>query len=131
VSPGTDAWGGALGASRGVEAGNRAVETFAGWELRDPLGRRVGRVSRVFLDPSDRAARVEVAMGPLGTRTVLLPVDGVRVDREECALFLGRARGRGVKGIRTGATRSSENPLCAQFREPLSKELFVEGSEAA
>ena len=77
-----------------MEAGNRAVEDFAGWELRDPLGGRVGRVSRVFSDSSGRAVRVEVAMGPLGTRKVLLPVDGVRVDREGRALFLGRARGR-------------------------------------
>jgi hypothetical protein len=37
---------------------------------------------------------VEVALGPFGTRTVLLPVDGVRVDREDRALFLGEARGR-------------------------------------
>ena len=66
MPPGTNARGGAVGASRDVEAGNKAVETFAGRELRDPLGRRVGRVSRVFSDPSGHAVRVEVAMGPLG-----------------------------------------------------------------
>ena len=83
-----------MGASRGMEAGNRAVEDFAGWELRDPLGRRVGRVSRVFSDPSGRAVQVEVSMGPLGLRKVLLPVNGVRVDRKDRALLLGRAHGR-------------------------------------
>jgi hypothetical protein len=72
----------------------RASSTFSGWELRDPLGRRVGRVSRVFVDPSGYAVQMEVAMGPLGTRTVLLPVEGVRVDRENRALFLGKAHGR-------------------------------------
>ena len=94
MSPGTDAQGGAVGASRDVEAGERAVETFAGWELRDPPGGRVGRVSRVFLDPSGRAVQVEVAMGPFGLRKILLPVTGVRVDRKDRALLLGRARGR-------------------------------------
>ena len=68
---------------------------FSGWELRDPLGRRVGRVSRVFVDLSGRAVRVEVAMGSFGMRTILLPVDGVGVDRKERALFLrGKASGR-------------------------------------
>ena len=66
MAPGTDVRGGAVGASRGMEGGNRAVEPFAGWELRDSLGKRVGRVSRVFSDPSGQAVRVEVAMGPLG-----------------------------------------------------------------
>ena len=75
------------------ESSYRASREFSGWELRDPLGRRVGRVSRVFVDPSGRAVRVEVAMGPFGTRKVLLPVDGVRVDRGDRALFLrGKAR---------------------------------------
>ncbi|HEV2745463.1 MAG TPA: hypothetical protein VGV91_20085 [Rubrobacter sp.] len=92
--PGHRRRGGAVGASRGMEAGNRAVEDFAGWELRDPLGRRVGRVSRVFSDPSGRAVQVEVSMGPLGLRKVLLPVNGVRVDRKDRALLLGRAHGR-------------------------------------
>jgi hypothetical protein len=72
----------------------RASSTFSGWELRDPLGRRVGRVSRIFVDLSGRAVHVGVALGPFGTRTVLLPVDGVRVDREDRALFLRKDRGR-------------------------------------
>jgi PRC-barrel domain len=83
-----------------VDAGSgyRAVGTFAGWELRDPLGRRVGRVSRVFVDGAGRAAHVEVSLGPFGTRTVLLPVEGVRVDREGRAISLGESRGRPAGG---------------------------------
>ena len=74
---------------------HRASGEFSGWELRDPLGRRVGRVSRVFVDLSGRAVRVEAALGPLGARKILLPVDGVGVDRGDRALFLrGKASGR-------------------------------------
>ena len=36
----------------------RASGTFSGWELRDPFGRRVGRVSRVFVDLSGHAVHV-------------------------------------------------------------------------
>jgi len=75
-------------------AGYRAVETFAGWELRDPLGRHVGRVRRVFLDGAGRAAHVEASLGPFGTRIILLPVGGVVVDREGRVLTLGEGRRR-------------------------------------
>ena len=59
-------------------AGYWAVEAFAGWELRDRLGRRIGRVRRVTLDGAGRAAHVEVALGLFGTRTVLLAVGASR-----------------------------------------------------
>ena len=77
----------------GEGTGYREAETFAGWELRDSLGTRVGRVSRVLVDEAGRAAQVEVALGPFGTRTVLLPVAGVSVDRENRAIsLLGKDR---------------------------------------
>lgn len=86
----------AVRASRPVDAdfGYRAVGAFAGWELRDPPSRRMGRVKRVFVDGAGRAAHVEVSLGPFGTRTVLLPVGGVAVDREGRVLTLGESRRR-------------------------------------
>ncbi len=85
----------------------RASGEFSGWELRDPLGRRVGRVSRVFVDLSGRAVHVEVAMGPFGTRIVLLPVAGIRVDRGARALSLGEGRRRPRGGQPGPTSRSS------------------------
>ena len=93
--------------------GYRAVRTFAGWELQDPLGRRIGRVSRVFLARTGPSARVEVALGPFGKRTVLLPVDGFRVDRDARFISLGKDRRRPAEASRdakddtTGAERTS------------------------
>src|ERR671917_1700026 len=68
VSWGTERAPPAMGSSRRVEGGGyREIWSFSGCELREPLGERVGRVSRVFVDPSGHAAQVEVAMGPFGT----------------------------------------------------------------
>jgi hypothetical protein len=58
----------------------RAVKMIAGCELRDPLGCRFGRASRVFVDRDCRVAHVEVAPGLSGSRTVLVPVEGVEAD---------------------------------------------------
>jgi hypothetical protein len=80
---------------------------YAGWELRDPLGRRVGRVSRVFLAHPGRSVHVEVSLGPFGKRTVLLPVEGFRVDRDARVIYLGKDRRRpgGDEPGRTGTPR--------------------------
>ena len=80
--------------------------------------------------PKSGDGRVEMiralraALGPFGTRTVLLPVDGVRVDREDRAPS-SWARptdglpppNRDAKDYRTGAERTSQNPLRPKFRE--------------
>ena len=54
------------------DTGYPAVRRFEGWELREPLGRRVGRVSRIFLAHTGGSAHVEVALGPFWKRPVLL-----------------------------------------------------------
>jgi hypothetical protein len=60
---------------------------------------------------SGRAVHVEVALGPFGIRTVLLPVPGLHVDRENRAISLrgkDHARpgndGQGRQGDRIAAT---------------------------
>lgn len=80
-----------------------AAAGFAGWELRDPLGRRIGRVARVFADGAGSPAHVEVSLGFLGRRTVLLPVGACAVDEARRTLGLkggrwGRGAGRGNEG---------------------------------
>ncbi len=95
------------------DTGYRAIRMFAGWELRDSLGRRIGRVSRVFLARTGPSAYAEVALGPFGKRTVLLPVDGFRVDRDARVISLEKDRRRPAEASRdakddtTGAARTS------------------------
>jgi hypothetical protein len=69
-----------------------AVGGFTGYELCDPLGRRIGRVSRVFVDGGGSLAHVEVALGFLTWRTVLVPVEGCEVDEARQTLVLKRGR---------------------------------------
>lgn len=91
----------------GGDTGHRTVRRFEGWELRDPLGRRVGRVSRIFSAHAGGSAHVEVSLGPFWKRPVLLPVDGFRVDEDARVIFLGKDRRRpgGDEPGRTGTSR--------------------------
>jgi hypothetical protein len=85
---------------------------FAGWELRDPLGRRIGRVSRVFLARAGPSAHADVVLGPFRKRTVLLPVEGFRVDRDARVIYLGKDRRRpgGDEPGGTGTPRGGAVP---------------------
>ena len=53
---------------------------YAEYEVRDPLGHRIGIADKVFADSSDEPRYVKVRMGLLGLRSALIPVHLVAVD---------------------------------------------------
>ena len=63
-------------------------EQYAGYEVRDPLDRRIGTVERVFLNGGGDPEYIRTRMGLLGKRLLLLPVRMVAVDDERRALLL-------------------------------------------
>ncbi len=63
-------------------------EGYAGYGLCDPLGQKVGGVEKLFVNPRGEPEYIRVRMGPLGLRSVLLPVESVAVDEKRRVLFL-------------------------------------------
>jgi hypothetical protein len=65
-----------------------AIERFetpkqcAGYWVRDPRGRKIGRLKRLFLNGSGGAEYAEVKVGLFGLKTVLIPLLTVTVDAE-------------------------------------------------
>jgi hypothetical protein len=62
--------------------------SYAGYEVRDPLGHRIGIAGEVFADLSDEPRYVTVRMGLLGLRSALIPVKLVAVDTQRRTLML-------------------------------------------
>jgi hypothetical protein len=60
----------------------------AGYRVRDPRGRKVGRLKRFFLNGSGGAEYAEVKVGLFGMKTLLIPVQTVSVDAERRSLVL-------------------------------------------
>jgi hypothetical protein len=54
----------------------------AGYWVRDPRGRKIGRLKRLFLNGSGGAEYAEVKVGLFGLKTVLIPVQTVTVNAE-------------------------------------------------
>jgi uncharacterized protein (TIGR02271 family) len=55
-------------------------ERFAGYEVYDQNGEKIGRVDDLFVDEIDQPEYIGVKMGFLGTSSTLIPVELVTVD---------------------------------------------------
>ena len=74
--------------------GTWSVERFetpqqcAGYLVRDPLGRKIGRLKRLFLNESGGPEYAEIKVGLFGMKTVLIPLQIVTADAERRFLVL-------------------------------------------
>jgi uncharacterized protein (TIGR02271 family) len=58
-------------------------DRFAGYEVYDPAGQKIGKVDDLFVDQSDEPEYIGVKMGFLGTRSTLIPWDAVSTADDE------------------------------------------------
>jgi hypothetical protein len=65
-----------------------APKQCAGYWVRDPLGRKIGRLKRLFLNGSGGAEYAEVKVGLFGMKTLLIPFQTVTADAERRFLVL-------------------------------------------
>jgi hypothetical protein len=78
-------------AARGAWPAEQRFETpkqCAGYRVRDPRGRKVGTLKRLFLNGSGGAEYAEVKVGLFRMKTILIPVQTVSVDAERRFLVL-------------------------------------------
>ena len=55
-------------------------DRFAGYEVYDSSGEKIGKVDDLFVDENDQPEYIGVKMGFLGTRSTLIPMDIATVD---------------------------------------------------
>jgi hypothetical protein len=61
------------------------------YELRDPLGRKIGRLEELFAGEDVRATHIRVRVEPFGLgKSVLIPIEAVAVDGERRIVVLRR-----------------------------------------
>jgi hypothetical protein len=60
----------------------------AGYWVRDPRRRKIGKLKRLFLNGSGGPEYAEVKVGLFGMKTVLIPLQTVSVDAERRFLVL-------------------------------------------
>ncbi|MDQ3285601.1 MAG: PRC-barrel domain-containing protein, partial [Actinomycetota bacterium] len=58
-------------------------DQYAGYEVYDRNGEKIGKVDDLFVDESDQPEYIGVKMGFLGTRSTLIPWEVARVDEND------------------------------------------------
>lgn len=72
----------------GFERSDGAPEEYAGYEVLDPMGHNIGRVEKLYFNGNGGPEYVEVRIGLLFTKRVLIPVQDVALDRTAQSLRL-------------------------------------------
>lgn len=74
----------------GTERGNRILgpEDYEGYEVHDPLGQRVGRAEKLFVNGDGDPKHVRVRLGFFG-KSVLIPAVGINANHERRTIVLG------------------------------------------
>ena len=67
------------------------LEDYQGYEVRDPLGQRIGRAEKLFVDGDGDPKHVRVRLGFFG-KSVLIPVESLKADPERRTIVLGPHR---------------------------------------
>ncbi len=82
--------GGAFSIAYAIEPRERfkRPDKYGGYAVCDPLGNKVGSVEKVFVNGGGEPEYIRIKMGPLGLKSVLLPVLYVAVDEKRRVLTL-------------------------------------------
>ncbi len=71
----------------GPERRFREPEDYEGYEVHDPLGQRIGKAEKLFVNGGGDPRYVRVRLGFFGKR-VLIPVEGITADSKRRTIVL-------------------------------------------
>jgi uncharacterized protein (TIGR02271 family) len=88
-------------------------EQYAGYEIYDEDGERIGRLDDLFVDEDDNPEYVGVRMEALGTSSVLIPADVITVDESSRRMVVSRSKGV----VEAGPTYGAHEEVTPEFEE--------------
>ena len=88
-------------------------ERYAGYEVYDRDGEKIGRVDDLFVDKDDRLEYIGVKIGLLRTRSVLIPMGAARVDEERRVIEVSQPKSK----VEEGPTFDDPGEITPEFEE--------------
>jgi uncharacterized protein (TIGR02271 family) len=86
-------------------------DRFAGYEVYDPTGSKIGKVDDLFVDESDQPEYIGVKMGLLGTRSTLIPWEVVEVREDESRIIASVDKDR----VKDGPAFDDDQEITSDF----------------
>ena len=88
-------------------------EQYAGYELYDSNGEKIGSVDDLFVDDNDDLKYIGVKVEHSGTRSILIPMDAARVDEERRVIEVLQPK----RKVYEGPTFDDEKEITLEFEE--------------
>ncbi len=88
-------------------------ELYAGYEIYDEGGERIGRLDDLFVDEDDNPEFVGVRTDPLGTSSALIPADVITVDDSSRRMVVSRTK----SVVEAGPTCGAHEEVTPAFEE--------------
>jgi uncharacterized protein YrrD len=88
-------------------------DRFAGYEVYDQSGSKIGKVDDLFVDESDQPEYIGVKMGFLGTKSTLIPMDMVRVNDERQLVEVAA----GKDTVKDGPSFDDDREITPEFED--------------
>ena len=88
-------------------------DRFAGYEVYDTNGEKIGKVDDLFVDENDSPEYIGVKMGFLGTRSTLIPMDLAHIDDASSRITVSSDK-QTVKG---GPTFDDDREITPEYEE--------------
>ena len=102
-------------------------DRFAGYEVYDPAGEKIGKVDDLFVDQTDNPEYIGVKMGFLGTRSTLIPWDAVSSTDDEGGTITVDIDKEAAKN---GPTFDEDMEITPEFEEEVYSYYGLEGTSS-
>jgi uncharacterized protein (TIGR02271 family) len=86
-------------------------DRFAGYEVYDPTGSKIGKVDDLFVDEGDQPEFLGVKMGLLGTKSTLIPWELVEVREDEGRIIAALDKDR----VKDGPAFDDDQEITPEF----------------
>ncbi len=88
-------------------------DRFAGYEVYDNSGQKIGKVDDLFVDENDNPEYIGVKMGFLGTRSTLIPMDIAQIDDESSQITVSTEK----HTVKEGPTFDDDREITPDYEE--------------
>jgi sporulation protein YlmC with PRC-barrel domain len=86
-------------------------DQYAGYEIYDRDGEKIGSVNDLFVDENDDLKYIGVKTGPLATKPILIPMDAARVDKERRTIEVSQPKSK----VHEGPTLDEDRKITPEF----------------
>jgi uncharacterized protein (TIGR02271 family) len=100
---------------------------FAGYEVYDPTGSKIGKVDDLFVDEGDQPEYIGVKMGLLGTRSTLIPWELVEVREDEGRIIAALDKDR----VKDGPAFDDDREITPEFENEVYSYYGLQQSGSA